>query len=30
MQTYGIARILTFNINDFKRYPITLICPTTL
>ena len=30
MQTYGIARILTFNINDFKRYPITVICPTTL
>ena len=30
MQTYGSARILTFNANDFKGYPITIIDPASV
>jgi predicted nucleic acid-binding protein len=30
MQTHGIARILTFNANDFKGFPITVIDPATV
>jgi predicted nucleic acid-binding protein len=30
MQTYGIARLLTFNGNDFKDFPITVVDPETL
>jgi predicted nucleic acid-binding protein len=30
MQTYGIARILTFNANDFKGFPITTIDPASV
>jgi predicted nucleic acid-binding protein len=30
MQTHGIARILTFNGNDFKNFSITIIDPGTV
>lgn len=30
MQTYGIVRLLTFNANDFKGYPITIIDPASV
>jgi predicted nucleic acid-binding protein len=30
MQTHGISRILTFNANDFKGFPITVIDPATV
>jgi predicted nucleic acid-binding protein len=30
MQCYGITRLLTFNTNHFKVFPLTLIDPTTL
>ena len=30
MQTYGIARLLTFNASDFKGFGITIIDPTSL
>lgn len=30
MQTYGISRILTFNANDFRKFPITVIDPVSL
>jgi predicted nucleic acid-binding protein len=30
MQTYGISRLLTFNANDFKGFPITIIDPISL
>jgi len=30
MQTYGIQQLLTFNANDFKGFPITIIDPASL
>jgi predicted nucleic acid-binding protein len=27
MQTHGISRLLTFNVNDFKPFAITIIDP---
>jgi predicted nucleic acid-binding protein len=30
MQTYGIARVLTFNGSDFKQFPIDAIDPETV
>jgi predicted nucleic acid-binding protein len=30
MQTHGIARILTFNANDFKGFPVTVIDPASV
>jgi len=30
MQTYGITRLLTFNVNDFKEFPVTIIDPASL
>jgi predicted nucleic acid-binding protein len=30
MQTHGISRILTFNANDFRGFPITVIDPATV
>jgi len=30
MQTYGIARILTFNGNDFTDLPVTVVDPATV
>ncbi len=30
METYGITRLLTFNAEDFKRFPIMLIDPASL
>jgi hypothetical protein len=30
MQCHEIAQLLTFNADDFKRFPITLIDPASL
>jgi len=30
MQTYGIQRLLTFNANDFKPFPITILDPDSV
>jgi predicted nucleic acid-binding protein len=30
MQSYGITRLLTFNMNHFRIFPITVIDPTSL
>jgi predicted nucleic acid-binding protein len=30
MQSYGVTRLLTFNTDDFKAFPITLIDPVAL
>ena len=30
MQTYGIQRLLTFNANDFKAFPISIIDPVSV
>jgi predicted nucleic acid-binding protein len=30
MQTYGISQLLTFNANDFKGFPITVIDPASV
>jgi len=30
MQTFGIVQLLTFNANDFKAYPITVIDPASV
>lgn len=30
MQTHGIARILTFDANDFKSFPVTVIDPASV
>ena len=30
MQTYGISRLLTFDANDFKSFPISIIDPASV
>jgi predicted nucleic acid-binding protein len=30
MRTYGIARLLTFNVDDFKQFSITLLDPNVV
>jgi predicted nucleic acid-binding protein len=30
MQGYGITQLLTFNADDFKRFPVTVIDPPSL
>jgi predicted nucleic acid-binding protein len=30
MQSYGIARLLTFNPDDFRGFPVTLLDPATV
>jgi hypothetical protein len=30
MDTYGISRLLTFNANDFKGFPITIMDPVSV
>jgi len=30
MQTYGISRLLTFNVGDFKNFSITIIDPSSI
>jgi predicted nucleic acid-binding protein len=30
MQTYGMARILTFNASDFRVFPVTVLEPATV
>ena len=30
MQTYGITRLLTFNLDHYRGFPVTLIDPTLL
>jgi predicted nucleic acid-binding protein len=30
MQTHGIARILTFNANDFNSFPVTVLDPASV
>lgn len=30
MQTHGISRILTFNANDFKGFPVTVVDPASV
>lgn len=29
MQSYGIARLLTFNIDHFRRLPVTILDPAS-
>ena len=30
MQSYGISRLLTFNADDFRGFPVTLLDPATV
>jgi predicted nucleic acid-binding protein len=30
MQCYGMTRVLTFNLGDFKRFPITVVDPVSV